>query len=118
MSTEVILEEIPVAQPAPSRFDTAARLLEQAWHASEDPQVAYLLAMAYKRQGRAAEARAALQKIPQPDANVFLQIGLLSLREQQPAQAAQEFARPGKWTRPPMRPAITSSSPAWRWARW
>ena len=49
--------------------------------------------MARKRQDRAAEARAALQKIPQPDANVFLQLGLLSLREQQPARAGQEFAQ-------------------------
>src|SRR6267142_977779 len=94
MSTDVILEAIPVAQPMPTRFDAAAQLLEQAWQAgSEDPHVAYLLAMAYKRQGRAAEARAALLKIAQPDANVFLQIGLLSLRDQQPAQGAQEFAR-------------------------
>src|SRR5712691_131844 len=94
MSTDVILEAIPADQPAPSRFDTAARLLEQACQAgSEDPHVAYLLAMACKRQGRLAEARAALQKIAQPDANVLLQLGLLSLREQQPAQASQEFAR-------------------------
>ena len=49
--------------------------------------------MAPQRQDRAAEARAAMVKIPQPDANVFLQLGLLSLREQQPARAGQEFAQ-------------------------
>ncbi|HKB40649.1 MAG TPA: tetratricopeptide repeat protein, partial [Gemmataceae bacterium] len=45
------------------------------------------------RQGKTAEARAALRKITRPDANVFLQMGLLSLQENVVAQAEQEFAR-------------------------
>jgi tetratricopeptide (TPR) repeat protein len=72
----------------------AAELLENALQVgARDPNVAYLLALAYKRQGKTAEARTAFRTIAQPDANVFLQMGLLSLREGQPAQAAQEFAR-------------------------
>jgi Flp pilus assembly protein TadD len=77
--------------PAP---DAAAQLLEKAVQAgARDPNVPYLLALAYKRQGKTAEARTALRKIPQPDVNVFLQMGLLSLKEGQTAQAEQEFAR-------------------------
>src|SRR5262249_12339330 len=40
-----------------------------------------------------AEARNALRKIARPDANVVLQMGLLSLQERQFAQAEEEFAR-------------------------
>ncbi|MBV9122516.1 MAG: hypothetical protein JO112_04010, partial [Planctomycetes bacterium] len=58
-----------------------------------DGKVVYLLALAYKRQGRVLETRTALRRMPRPDANVFLQLGLLSLREQQLPQAVQELAR-------------------------
>jgi Flp pilus assembly protein TadD len=72
----------------------AADLLEKSFQAgARDPQVAYLLALAYKRQGKIVEARNALRKITPPDANVYLQLGLLSLREGHAAQAVQEFAR-------------------------
>ena len=77
--------------PTPAR---AAELLDQATKAgARDNSVAYMLALAYKRQGKIAEARNALRRIAPPDANVWLQLGLLSLRENQPAQAEQEFAR-------------------------
>jgi Flp pilus assembly protein TadD len=69
-------------------------LLERALQADpQDANVAYLLALAFKRQGKTAEARAALHRIEAPDADVWLQLGLLSLREGQTAQAEQEFAR-------------------------
>jgi Flp pilus assembly protein TadD len=72
----------------------AAELLEKSFQAgSRDPQVAYLLALAYKRVGKIVEARNALRKITPPDANVFFQLGLLSLREGHAAQAVQEFSR-------------------------
>lgn len=75
-------------------FAEAAAFLESAMQVGRsDPAVAYLLALAHKRQGKIAEARAALRKISQPDATVWLQMGLLSLRENQPAQAEGEFAR-------------------------
>jgi tetratricopeptide (TPR) repeat protein len=78
----------------PVRQVAAAELLEKAVETgSRDASVAYLLALAYKRQGRIPEARSAFGKITPPDANVWLQLGLLSLRENQPAQAEQEFAR-------------------------
>lgn len=94
MSAPVVAEAIPVADVIESQDEAAARFLEQALKAGPaDPQVAYLLALAYKRQGKTADARQALRKIARPDANVWLQMGLLSLREQQPAQAEQEFAR-------------------------
>jgi Flp pilus assembly protein TadD len=78
----------------PARYAEAAALLEKA--AQPGPaaaEVAYLLALAYKRQGKTAEARASLRKITKPDADVFLQMGLLSLREKNLAQAEGEFAR-------------------------
>jgi Flp pilus assembly protein TadD len=59
----------------------------------QDPNVLYLLALAHKRQGKTAEARAALRKVPRPDANVILQMGLLSLQEGNLAQAEGELAR-------------------------
>src|SRR5258708_27771122 len=86
--------EVPVAEPVDARYATAAALLEKAVQAGcSDPQVAYMLALAHKRQGKTAEARAALRKISRPDANVFLQMGLLSLQEGIVAQAEHEFAR-------------------------
>jgi Flp pilus assembly protein TadD len=77
--------------PRPAR---AAELLEQATKVGpRDASVAYMLALAYKRQGKLTEARNAFRKITPPDANVWLQMGLLSLRENHPGQAEQEFAR-------------------------
>src|SRR5262245_54510612 len=52
-----------------------------------------MLALAHKRQGNYAEARAAFRKIARPDANVLLQLGLLSLREGQLSVAVEELAR-------------------------
>jgi tetratricopeptide (TPR) repeat protein len=89
-----VAEAIPVAQVISSRFEAAAKFLEQALKAGpQDPEAAYLLALAYKRQGKTAEARNALRRIARPDADVFLQLGLLSLQERQLTQAEQEFAR-------------------------
>src|SRR5262245_8696716 len=80
-------------RPAKSPREAAA-LLEQAIRAGcKEPEAAYLLAVAYKRQGKWKEAREALRRIAAPDANVYLQLGLLSLREGQIAQAEQELAR-------------------------
>jgi tetratricopeptide (TPR) repeat protein len=77
-----------------ARGDEAAGLLEQAIKAGcHDPNAAYLLALCYKRQGKLAEARSALRKISNPDANVLLQLGLLSLAEEDYAQAEEDFAR-------------------------
>ena len=76
-----------------AQYAAAAGFLEKAGQMGRsDPAVFYLLAMARKRQGKIAEARAALRRIPHPDANVWLQFGLLSLREKQLAQAEGEFA--------------------------
>src|SRR4051812_25592981 len=87
-------EAAPVAEVIPPRFEAAAQLLDRAARAGcQDPNVLYMLALARKRQGKTAEARAALRKIARPDADVFLQLGLLSLAENQLAQAEGEFAR-------------------------
>src|SRR5207244_3000540 len=59
----------------------------------QDPNVLMMLALAHKRLGRLAEARQAWRKIARPDADVFLQLGLLSLREGQLAAAETELAR-------------------------
>src|SRR5215475_12340079 len=88
------VEDIPVAQAVTTHLVEGARLLEQAVKAGcQDPQAAYMLAMCYKGLGKTGEARAALRKIAQPDANVYLQLGLLSFSERAFAQAEQEFAR-------------------------
>jgi Flp pilus assembly protein TadD len=87
-------QAIPVAEPIPSNYEVAAQVLERAVQAGcQDANVLYMLAMAHKRQGKIVEARNALRKIKSPDANVVLQMGLLSLLEQQLAQAEGEFAR-------------------------
>jgi tetratricopeptide (TPR) repeat protein len=83
-----------LAEAVPPNAARAAALLERAVKAGrQDAQVVYLLALAYKRQGKTAEAHAALRRIPQPDADAFLQMGLLSLRENQVARAEEELAR-------------------------
>src|SRR5438128_2457131 len=57
----------------------AARLFDQAITSGcRQPEVAYLLAMAYKRQDKLREARETLRKNALPDANVFLQLAVLS----------------------------------------
>jgi Flp pilus assembly protein TadD len=94
MPSTVIPEAIPVAEPVQSRYEVAAQVLDRAIQAGcQDPNVFYLLAMAYKRQGQTTEARTALRKIGNPEANVILQMGLLSLQEQNLAQAEGEFLR-------------------------
>jgi Flp pilus assembly protein TadD len=92
----------PTSEPMPvDRYGAAATVLERAGGAaSADPAVAYLLFLAYKRQGKTAEARTALRKIAKPDANVTLQMGLLSLAENNLAQAEGEFSR--AWAMDPM----------------
>ena len=92
MTTPTASDAIPLVEPVYHRMELAATLLEQALKSGRaDPQCAYLLAVAYKRQGKIAEARAAFRKIADPDANVILQLGLLSFAEKQFAQAEQEF---------------------------
>src|SRR5947209_15878896 len=93
-AVEVLDEVIPVAEPVESRYEVAAQILERAVQGGcQDANVLYMLAMAHKRQGKTAEARAALRKITKPDANVLLQMGLLSLKESNLAQAEGEFVR-------------------------
>jgi tetratricopeptide (TPR) repeat protein len=88
------LDGLPVAQPVNRRWQDAAAFLEQAVRTgTKGPQAAYLLALCYKRQGKTAEARAALRKITPPDANVWLQLGVLSFTERQYEQAEQECSR-------------------------
>jgi tetratricopeptide (TPR) repeat protein len=80
-------------QPSP-RFSRAAALLEKAVSAGcQDAAVFYMLALAYKRQGKTGEAHATLRKIPNPDADTLLQMALLSLQEQEFARAEGELER-------------------------
>ena len=84
---------IPVAESVQSRYEVAAQILERALGSgAKDPNIAYMLALAHKRQGKIQDARNALRKIAKPDANVVLQMGLLSLLEGNLAQAEGEFA--------------------------
>lgn len=93
---------MPVAVPVTTaidesewrRYEAAAKALERAVQAGcQDANVLYMLAMAHKRQGKLNEARNALRKISRPDANVVLQMGLVSLQENQLVQAEEELAR-------------------------
>jgi Flp pilus assembly protein TadD len=94
MPTARLPEAIPIVEPIQSQYEVAAQVLERAVQSGcQDPNVLYMLAVAHKRQGKITEARNALRKIQRPDANVILQMGLLSLGEQQLVQAETEFAR-------------------------
>jgi tetratricopeptide (TPR) repeat protein len=87
-------EAIPVALPATPNLAEAVRFFEQAIKVGcQDAQVAYMLAMCYKRLDRLQEARSTLRKIAKPDANVLLQLGLISFAENAYPQAEQEFAQ-------------------------
>jgi Flp pilus assembly protein TadD len=98
MESALEQDDIPLALPfEEGNLEEAARLLAQALEASpSDTNIAYLLALCWKRQGNPAEARSALRRITRPDANVWLQLGLLSFAEKQFAQAEEEFARAWK----------------------
>lgn len=89
-----VVDDIPVAEVIPSHYQDAARLLERAAQAnSQDANLLYMLAMAHKRQGKPRDARNALRKINKPDANIWMQLGLLSLQEKQFAQAEEELCK-------------------------
>jgi tetratricopeptide (TPR) repeat protein len=96
MSTidEPELIEVEPEQGPPPRLVRAAALLEKAISAGcQDPSVLYMLALAYKRQGKPAEAHLALRKIARPDAETILQMALLSLELKEIARAEGELAR-------------------------
>ena len=87
--TQEVISVAPVAEPD---WAEAIRFLEQAVKAgNQDANALYLLAMAYKHQGRAPEARQTLAKIAEPDANVLLQRGVLAFNEKEWVNAAAEF---------------------------
>src|SRR5262245_11268517 len=89
-----VLEDITVSQVVTTHLVEAARLFEQAVKTGcQDPHVHYMLALCYKGMGKLGDARNALRKIARPDANVALQMGLLSFAEKAYAQAEQEFAK-------------------------
>jgi Flp pilus assembly protein TadD len=88
------VEAIPVAEGLLSRYEVAAQILDRAVQSGcQDANVLYMLALAHKRQGKTNEARNALRKITKPDANVLLQMGLLSLKEGNLVQAESELVR-------------------------
>jgi tetratricopeptide (TPR) repeat protein len=93
--TALLPVDVAVATaPETERLKLAADLLEQALKAGRtDAAAAYMLGMAYKGLGKRSDARAAFRKIAAPDANVVLQLGLLSFAEKQYAQAEQEFSQ-------------------------
>jgi tetratricopeptide (TPR) repeat protein len=88
-----VVEAVLLDGPSP-RSDRAAGLLEKAVAVGcQEAPVLYLLAMAYKRQHETAKAHATLRKIARPDADVFLQMAILSLQENQLARAEGELAK-------------------------
>lgn len=94
MSTPEVIEAIPVAEDISSRWVEAADFLEQAGRVGKPtPEALYMLAMCYKNQGKLDEARATLRKITPVDANILLQLGILSFLSAQYEQADEEFSR-------------------------
>ena len=92
-----IIAVAPVAEPD---WAEATRLLEQAVKAgNQDPNALYLLAMAYKHDGRPAEARQMLARITDPDANVLLQRGVLAFNDKEWQNAGAEFEK--AWEKDP-----------------
>src|SRR5262245_18589838 len=90
----LLAEKVESRAPAGPSYGDAARLLDQAVKAGcHEAGVLYMLACSYKRLGKPTEARSAFRRISEPDANVWLQLGLLSLTERAYPQAAQEFTR-------------------------
>src|ERR1700687_5250722 len=95
-----VLDTLHVVPLGAADWGQAARVLEQALKAgNQDPQAAYLLAMCYKHLGRTADARQVLSKIAQPDANVYLQRGVLAFADRDFVQAAEEFTQ--AWEKEP-----------------
>jgi tetratricopeptide (TPR) repeat protein len=93
-SSALAIDDIPLAEIISPEYEQAAELLDRGIQGGcQDGNVFYLLGLAHRRQGKIEEARKALRRIARPDASVFLQLGLLSLDEQQYAQAAEEFQR-------------------------
>ena len=93
-------EVIPVAPVAEPDWGEAIRFFEQAVKAgNNDANGLYLLAMAYKHQGRGGDARQMLTKIVDPDANVLLQRGVLAFADKDWPQASAEFAK--AWEKAP-----------------
>jgi Flp pilus assembly protein TadD len=94
MPTVEVVDAIPVEEVDTARFEEAAKVLDRAVQSGcQDPNVIYMLAMAYKRQGKTNDARTALRKITKPDANILLQMALISLQEQNLVQAEGELVR-------------------------
>jgi tetratricopeptide (TPR) repeat protein len=92
-----VISVAPVAEPD---WGEAIRFLEQAVKAGNtDPNGLYMLAMAYKHTGRGGDARQTLAKIPDPDANVLLQRGVLAFNEKEWASAETEFDK--AWQKDP-----------------
>lgn len=88
------LDALPLAEPVDLNYEQAAEQLEKVIQAgSKDKEVFYLLAMAYKQMEDWSKARETLRKIKPPDANVLLQMGILSLKENLLAQAEGELVR-------------------------
>jgi tetratricopeptide (TPR) repeat protein len=95
-----VLDVISVAPVAEPDWAEAIRFLEQALKAgNQDANGLYMLAMAYKHQGRPGEARQMLAKIADPDANVLLQRGVLAFNEKEWGSAASEFEK--AWQKDP-----------------
>src|SRR5262249_5740265 len=79
------------AQAATAR---AAEFLAHSIQAGcKDAHAAYLLGLAYKRLGKIEEARTAFARSEAPDADFWLQRGLLSLQQRQLPQAEEEFSK-------------------------
>ncbi len=114
MSNAALPEAILIAEAVPSAFEAAAGLLDQAVRAGrQEPEALYLLALACKRQGMTADARAAFRKIARPDANVWLQLGIPRPRPTPPA-APWRCCRPCSAAPRAPRATANSSRSSWR----
>ena len=84
VATAIPEPSIPVADAVQSRFEVAAQILDRALGSAQGPQRRVHARHGPQAPGQDAEARTALRKIAKPDANVLLQMGLLSLQRREP----------------------------------
>lgn len=92
-----IEEDVSVFDPYVHNARAASLLLKQAIQAGlNDPNIHYLLALAYERQKQYSDAKEVLKRISPPDAYVLLLLGSLTFREKKtgsvsPYQLAEQY---------------------------
>lgn len=92
VETQALRQVVQQGSAAGDAGDTLARVEGSLRASGLTPTKIAWLARGYRRQNLLDDARRLLDAVEQPDLNVALQRGLLSLAENRPSQAESEFA--------------------------